>query len=421
MSTLSRNAPLRVTSGMSLSRDEFLAIEHLMREDRGKKRGVGKLFRAERSRQAATLAAEIAQKFASGQAVDVTGTPSMTGPHAPLNSGDAGPLLMGIRNEFIGTYMRRAIAADEFWNRLFFRPVPVSGSYYQYTFPETAPYPERHLRGQPPVSGSFRYIGNRLDVYAYAVRVHAHTDDVDDDQTGSVWANAQRAGANFGSLKERLAIQLLTGTTDLRLLPTIPLCADGAALFSETDGEGEDRFGVQGGNVIKIGTDPDANDIREFITKHLPATFRRFKDTEKEPLFDPNEINAGVALVHGPELEEEMRKALNQRRIFEAVDAGTSNAAAAAPSNIVIDSQMKVETFNTQRIEDKSIYAILVSPQIERPGIWGDRRPLYEVPATEQVSDTVRDTLEAYLQFRCRVLAGYHLPYQIIEGRPEAA
>lgn len=344
--------------------------------------------------------------------VDVTGTTGLTGPNTPGSAGDASPLLEGIRTEFLGTYLTQLEKTESMWKRILFRTVQANSSYYQYTYPETAPYPVRQPRGTVPAAGGIRYRGNRIDIHAFASRVFAHRDDIEDDQTGTVLQTAQRAGRNFATLMDRIAIQLILAQTDTDLLPAVGTAADGVGMYSATDGDGGDRFGISGGNIVSLGTTPDHIDIQAWIYD-IMARWRRMTDTQGQPLFDPELIKQGVMLIHGPALNEEMAKALRQKMVFQnnvALDA------AAAPSNIIIDGGVKVETYESARITDNSVRAFLLSDEIERPAIWAEREAMYEVYADEPVSDYSRDTQQAYMQFRSRLGAGYHLPFSTISG-----
>lgn len=351
----------------------------------------------------------MAERFS---AVNVDGRSGLTGPEAPTSAGDASPLVEGIRTEMVGTYQLDYPTNLEFWKQIFFNVVPVRSSYYQYTYPGTPPYIARQPKGTAPKTGNFKYYGNRIDVFAYAARIEMNLDDLADDQTGSIYTQARRLSQNAATLPNRLAIQLLTGTVDTDLLPYLPICDDGAGLLSTTDGDGKARFGRTGGNIITLaGTTPA--DIVAWLQAVI-AAFPVFKDTQSEPLINPEYVKNGIMLIHGPAIEPEVRAALNQRTLFTEAIQGGNVVGAANPTNVLIDAGVKIQTHSDPRITDSKLYACLMSPEVPKPAIWGERMPLYETYADEPVSDRVRDTNQAYLQVRTRVAAGYGLPYGII-------
>jgi len=166
------------------------------------------------------------------------------------------------------------------------------------------------------------------------------------DQVEKALDGAKNAGKSIALLPERVAFQIMLGTTDKDLLPAVPNAADGAALYSATDGAGLDRFGVVGGNVYSAGGSSMAN-AASFIAAYFGAVgqAKQWQDGKGQPLWSPDVLEAGTVVIVGAHNELVANQARAQNFVFQ-----TAGGAGAAPSNVFLDAKTKIDIWPTQRI-----------------------------------------------------------------------
>lgn len=365
------------------------------------------LRKHDRIRQQERFARQQAARFATVGALDPLGQDLSTRNATvnPTDIGTVGPLTSAIRNEFMGAYATDYSHLETLLSAFGIKVVRSDAAYNAYSVRRTSPYPAYQHRGTAPVTRGFDFLAQRVDNFAYALRIAIHQDDWDDDQMGAISPGIAEGGSNFASLIVRLFIQLITDTTDSELQPYIPVAADGAPMYSTTDGDGANRFGLALGNTTAtLGASPDAQTIREWY-QDVKAQFRQMTDPHGQPLIPPRAIDEeGITLVYGPGLEKEMNAAFRQKLVFEIDGTAGSANAAAAPTNVILDMGDPLTLYNTPYIpaSDKRVWAFLNSSRIERPVVWQIRRDMYEVNALEGVSDSANDTQQVYRQFRMR-------------------
>lgn len=321
-------------------------------------------------------------------------------------------LTPGLRAEFTTTYRLRRQAQDALMANVMRLDITSSRAFEIYAYFKSAAYPVRWDRGTEIPSKAFDSVQFAVPNYRWARRIGWHHDDEADDQTSSLVLQVREGGTAFATLDERVFFQILQGTTDPDLLPSVPNAPDGAPLFSATDGNGADRFGVVGGNLLAGVANPTAQDLREIYHQAL-ARFTSFLDTEGQPLLDPGLISGGMMILYGPALTREMREAFEQRIVLQTTT--TPANLAAAPSNVILDAGDGVQLWRTPRITNKSVYFVLTKIDL-KPIFRQEREPVAEIPATLENSDFTRDTYQYYLQWSGRRGYGVALPYAAIKA-----
>lgn len=295
----------------------------------------------------------------------------------------------------LGTVMELAIPSDR------------RTEYYGYF--ESAPYPKRWAQGETISSKNFKSNSFSVTNYTWGRRVEWDKSDRLDDLTKSLMVRARDAGAHWATLEERQFFQVLLSTVDQDLLPAIPLAPDGAALFATTAG-GAARFGVTGGNIVATSGVASAAAIRTDMMSVM-SRFRRFQDTEGQPLWDETVLEQGVTVMFNPANLEVFNSAFLQRVQAQAVTTATSNAGV---TNLITDSNIPVKLWPTQRITDNTWYVALHGSQ--KKAIFSQsREPLQEYYATSDNSDSVRDTRTEYVQWESRGGVGVAIPYGLIQ------
>lgn len=321
-------------------------------------------------------------------------------------------LTPGLRAEMAGTYRRQYKAQDALMGQVMRLDLTSNKRFEIYAYPKSAPYPARWDRGTDIPTKAFDTVQFTVPNFRYGRRIQWNRDDEADDLTNSLFTQAREAGTAFATLNERIFFQILQSTADPDLLPAIPNAPDGAALASAVDGDGADRFGVVGGNVLAGVANPTSQDIRDIYHDALER-YTRFLDTEGQPLIDAGTIAAGLMIIYGPSLTQEMREAFQQKYVLQTTTAPA--ALAAAPTNVIVDAGDGVKLWRSPRITNKSIYFVLTAIEL-KPIFLQKREPLAEVPATLNNSDFTRDTMIEYLQWSLRNGYGIALPYGLIKA-----
>ena len=327
-------------------------------------------------------------------------------PGMPVISGET--LAAGIRSDFNDIYRQTIEGLAARLGQIVDLGVTSDKLTELYAYYETAPYPQRWQRGEKIPSSAFKGVSFNITNFDWARRIEWHENDRQDDQTRSLFDQARSLGQHFATLPERITYQILQDQTDSLLLPKVPLAADGAALYAATAG-GTDRFGLSGGNVQGGSGVASGQAIREDFFNAVER-FAQFQDTESQPLWDQGDIDQGFVITFNVANWHVFAEAFLQARTV----GGVGQAAAAAPTNVVLDTGVKVQLWPTQRITDNDSYVFMTgSPR--KAIIQQVRSPLRDAFATMETSDQVRDTKIEYVQWDSREGYGIPIPYQTVK------
>lgn len=281
-----------------------------------------------------------------------------------------------------------------------------------YAYFEAAPYPARWPRGSQIQSKPFGSVQFTIKNVDWGRRIEWHVNDREDDQTQSLFTQAQAAGANWATLDERVFMQIITGTSDPDLLESIPNAPDGSALYATTAG-GSDRFGVSGGNTIESPAGVStAGDVRTDLFTAVERT-KLFQDTEGEPLWPDDVIDGGFVVYYNADNYQIFQEAFIQGRTMQVVQDGGSNVSGAAVTNVVLDSGLRVELRATQRITDNDWFLFLKDSPLKAV-VRQERQPLRSFTATFENNPGTRDAKIEYIQWDSRTGYGVLLPYQTV-------
>lgn len=286
--------------------------------------------------------------------------------------------------------------------------LPSNARQTPYAYYESAPYPRLNLRGNKVPFKGFASKSFTVVNYNYELAIPWHEDDRDDDQIQGLYDRAQQGGRNWGSLKERVFFELLTGT--VTLLPATPNAPDGAALFAATDGGGSARFGVTGGNIETGGGVATGAAIRNDFWA-ARQRFAQMQDTEGQPLWDKGFLDAGFTVCYAAGNEEVFREAFTQGRTLAGALTSTSNAAV---TNTILESGIPITLWPTQRLTGNDWY-VFANGAPHKCIFEQTRKDLTETIATKDNSDHARLTGEEWIQWKSRHGFGIWLPYQAIK------
>ena len=322
----------------------------------------------------------------------------------------ANVLTAGLRADFWDTYERTYNGIKAKMVQVMDLDVPSDKLTEIYGYFLSAVYPRLWKRGEEMASKPFKSVQFQATNRDWQAKVEWHENDRQDDQTKSLRDRAASAGEHFATLDERVFFQINTNnTSDLDLLPAIPNAPDGVALFSATDGDGAARFGVTGGNIVAGAGVASGNAIRTDFFK-AASRMRLFQDTEGQPLHDDSVIDAGYVIFFNATNWHAFAEAFQQGRTIGGLGAAT----AAAPTNIIMDSGLRVELVPTQRITDNDWFVYLKGVR-KKPIFMQNRQPIREWYATMDNSDSARATKIEYAEWECRRGYGVALPYGAVK------
>lgn len=272
---------------------------------------------------------------------------------------------------------------------------------------QAAPYPERWDRGSTISAAAMTAIQFTIPNQDWGKRIYFHDDDVQDDQTSSLYTMARDLGEHWATLPERIFYQVLQSTTDPTLLGTIPNAADGLGLYS-----GSARFGIATGNQFN-NTGQTINAVMNDIFT-VKQTYINMQDTQSQPLWDPSTLQAnGFRIFHGPALTLVMSQVAKSIVVPIGANTATSNAGI---TNFVMADGSHISWENNQRITGNSFYCWLQNmPNEKRCFLRQIRQGFFESIGNWETSDHTRDTGELYLQYKNREGYGLVLPFNTVK------
>lgn len=206
----------------------------------------------------------------------------------------------------------------------------------------------------------------------------------EDDRTRTLPQVARQKGATFGRIPRRVFFQMLLGSTDTDLLPAVPNAPDGAAVASATDGDGNDRFSLSGGNVETGGGVATVAAIKTDFFQAI-SRFSRFKNSGGVYVFDESVFDGGFIIYFNPANMEVFADAFTGKLVPSI--AGT------ASQDNVIAQKYQIELRPAPEITDNDWFIFLRNPpEGKKPFVWTGARPVNIVPFGKDTgSDRARD------------------------------
>jgi len=297
----------------------------------------------------------------------------------------------GLRSNFLNTYNAKTRIIDTRLQEIMDLGVNSDGAAEDYFYYLSAPHPEYAPSGQGPASRNFSGRGFRAVNRDWKLNIEWPDNWEQDDQTKGLVKQARQGGRNFRLLPERLFFQIITATANSKLLPAIPTCADGSALYATTNGAGGARFGATGGNLLAGQTLTTAGDIRAAVYNAIEQ-FALFQDTDGQPLYlEEATENNGITVAFNVGNLQLFQEAFVQSRTVEIIQQAGANVGGATPSNVILDAGHKIKLWATQRITNTSIYCFIRNYE-EKPVFWQTRAALKDNIADFSNSDRTRNT-----------------------------
>lgn len=300
-----------------------------------------------------------------------------------------------LKVDFWANYMAEETQVDSRLGKFF----PVIGSDMaseMFGYAQAAPVARYWAEGDAIPSDEFLTNLFPARSWKFGVGIEISQVSIEDDQTKMIMSRVMESAVSFAMLRERHFYWLLTGgaTVDaIQMQPQLPTAPDGAAWFSATDGAGNARFGVTGGNIQPtsgVGT-PQAiiNDMIDGM-----ARMASFLNQENQPVFNPGDVQREIAILFNASNFRNFKAATSQ--MFVVASSGN-----AAPSNQAIDADLKVVSIPNPRITTNN-WAICGTQAKQKAPFWLERVAPKEVVGEPGNSDTARefDVFKLYVRSR---------------------
>jgi hypothetical protein len=325
-------------------------------------------------------------------------------PNMPVIAGAS--FAPGLKTEFLNTYAFVYDGIKGGLSKIMRLGIPSDKNQETYFFWESAPHVKRWIRGNTMPSKNFRGISYVAPNYEWAQSIPWHFADRQDDQTRSLPDQARKMGKSFALLEERVAFEIITNTASL--LPSIPLAPDGQALYSTVGAGAAARFGATNGNSLTATGVTVAAYQTDFFT--MMSQFRKFQDTEGQPLWDEPTLDGNVKIYFAAGANEENFKKAFAQGITHSLLSGTG----AGATNIMLDAGYKVKALPTARLTGNSWYGFLEDADVK--AIFSQlRQPVSEIISTFENSDTTRKTGMEEFSMWARFGFGVSTPYATIK------
>lgn len=313
-----------------------------------------------------------------------------------------------LRVDFWATYQANETQVDARLAKLMNLGIPSTMASEAFGYAQAAPVARYWAEGNAiPSDGMLTNLFLQRS-YKFGIGVEIQQTAIEDDQSRMIMARVLESAASFAMLKERHFYWLLTGGTTvdaLQMQPNLPNAPDGVGWFSKLDGNGNNRFQTANGNIEATLGVGSANAV---ITNMVNAMARlaSFRNTQNQPYWNPSDIQREIAVVFNSQNYLVFRQAISQMFIV----AASGNA---APSNIVIDADLKVAPIPNPRITTNN-WALFATGSPTKAAYWLERMAPKEVLAEPGNSDTAREWDVFKLCVRARGAIGLSLPVMCV-------
>lgn len=244
--------------------------------------------------------------------------------------------------------------------KLFFHYLPWTNKRFApYVFLDRVPMPKPWPYGKPRTRQTMRDREITIGLFPYDLTILWSGWDREDSQVGKDYIRTHVGLGldRFWQIPDILYTEYLTGVPSYN--KSLALAYDGVPLFSAVDGNGADRFGVVGGNIL-IGT--GVSNVAKLKTDIVSVRqrFLNMKEPETgQPLFSADDIAYGKFIFEIPANLDGLFQAISEQDLIYADP--TINT---AQSNFL---KSRVKYFVNQRLTDASTWYVSVVHSVWKP------------------------------------------------------
>jgi len=193
----------------------------------------------------------------------------------------------------------------------------------EYGWKESVPFPSKWKYGTPRTYKTFKDRRIRVSLMPFTLNIPYNKYDEMDDQLGDMKTHVNQSIDRYGMLPDQLVAEYFNNTLTGDLNDAFASVWDGASLFSATDGNGDPRGKVSGGNIVTGSGNSVAAIMHDMAV--VQRRFMAFRDTANQPIF--TEAQAAYTRMHAiipTSLNEKFQKITKQDIIRS--DAGSVTA-----------------------------------------------------------------------------------------------
>ena len=220
-------------------------------------------------------------------------------------------LQLGISDHMKEYYRQRAVVYRERQDQII-RSIKTDKRTVTEAFKESIPFPELWPLDTPRGFKTFKDRNLTLTHRNWNLAIpYSRWDEEDEVIKGDLEQHLQGIADRFAQLPDQLVADELQQTATLG--QALTTCWDGAAIFSATDGDSVDRFGVSGGNRVQaVGLANEADVLQNLL--NIQTRFLQFQDTEGQPFYTADEVDESkFIVVCAPALQDKFRRAREAR------------------------------------------------------------------------------------------------------------
>jgi len=306
---------------------------------------------------------------------------------------------LGLDASFQDLYERSTEDIDSDIESLY-REVEAKTNQVQFGALFDVPSPEAWTDGSAMPEASIDSLTHTITVLKYAVKLPWRVDDEEDDQIGAIQDRVGELATEFADLPPTAAVDLITASASL--LPSIPTCYDGSALYIAST-----RFGNAGGNSVTgggVGT-PGAIQTDFYNGKSRLKSFVRHTDTSK-PFWASRKIddNTQYMLVFSSaaSVEQNARAAFGQQISLDVTGV-------AGVTNILAANQPRLKFWSRLSGDDWRMF--FTGSETRKPFLMAKRHAApVQVEFNDSGSDWARDYDRKAVGWKQRIAFGYASP-----------
>lgn len=280
-------------------------------------------------------------------------------PAPKMSTTVSGVKLKGVNAEFFRTLMARIEEEPQIIRDVYAIPEKSEGAEENFAQYTSIPAWELWPYGEPRTYRSLGEVTLNVVHKRFQHGLSWAREDRLDDRIGDLNKVAQSAARKYVTLRREILIQMMTGSSSIRLLPFIPPAYDGSAFFRSTAGS----LGGTTGNIINGFGFTTPSDVIDSIYFAI-ETFMSFQDTEGEQYWYDEDCNISNLRFFARAAN---LKVWNEVMKSSVIPAGVTSSAIVDNPFLQRGQPAQVGNFYfTPQITDNSIYVYNVAdPQIK--------------------------------------------------------
>ena len=298
------------------------------------------------------------------------------------NSAFQSAMRAGVTGQISDTFKGR-MAEDTAMRTMLYKFIPTTkGDARQIllSFKSSTPFPSLWKYGTSRDYKGLKDYFHAVNLYNYQLNITWDKFDESDDQLQDIRSQASSAVVRFFEMQDVLYTEYLDGVKDLN--PSLGLSWTGTSLFNTVDGDGNDLYGVSGGNII-TGTGTSASAIQHDLAQVRKRAMNMKDPIAGRPLFRNSEITYDKFHCISPAgLDNAFLEASESKFFKRKADNNTSE------DNIFLN---KISYTPNQNLIDQNDWFVVINHPTWKPFILRSPGNVETFMSDESNSDIARD------------------------------